>query len=1658
MWMAFVKGLHVKSWLYALLMAGALVFPWQFGVAEGFMMRNPPPKEDPEEEPKDDCECPPTVVNHGCVKIKLDVGRTSVLSGRWPVSLRVYTNTASPGIFTPEELMVVMEYTFLRFGSDRTNKNKPAEVVFVQRTGQEIHFRFANGESLGIPDPGLHKELNERLQMVDAEGWATCEDPAYYDLYPGDGSVWRFHATNKTGRLGELVSHRDARGRVTTVGDFGLEVLRDAQGQVSQVLTPSRLADVTVKGFTAYEVCVYPLTERPAFVEGRYVPPQTAPLLRLTMTRGRDDRELLTTLQRGNGQPRPYVYRFVNGDWGLSTPEGLEKTRDLMESDDGGTVLAVTTTRKGGVLLKQKRELYEEANWGFVKVRSEEGAGAAKRWKEWEHYFKTDPASGAYKGKVKARRMSNGEVVRYRYDVQGRKIETVRTDTAESFYEVTTLSYAPVAAGDVTSLMDTRPRCEVVAERNAEGEMVEVARTYHVYLPTQEIVERAATAGAAYGAEGALRTVKTWYAPDEETPYYAGRVASVRDEDGALRKYDYRLEEERWIETVTHLHEQAPEPVSGKTTRRSVVYDRVGNVVERNEEVFIDGVWHLIDRTTYAYNAAGKVTKETDFAGRETVSVWGDACCGKVSEALPNGVRHTYAYDAEGNLLAQTTLKDESHTVTYRRDDLGRVVRVEREGLNPETTEYDLLGRVVRKVDVRGGVTTMAYSPDECVVTNTAPNLATRIVRRDARGRTLAIEGTAAQPKVFAYGPLWERVATGTRWEEDRRNLLGQTIRQTRSGANGSTLETVMAYDGYGRTSQITATGQPVQSFTYAATGEQTALTQTVGETWRKQETASAYLLREGNVWQKQTAVQSCSDAAIAPLTQQSYLQLSGLSVTNTFNQITVDIRGNETRTFGSDTLRTTLLPSCSNSQMETYAFGQLVEMVDTACVTNRFEYDALDRRVAVIDGRNNRTVYAYDAKGNLVSTTDAVGAVTAYGYDSMGQTIAVTNALGNVITYEYDLRGNKIYEGGATYPVRYAYDDFGNRVSMTTYRNEASGVGDTTTWTYDEASGLLLAKTYADGKGLTYTYTNDGRLATRTNARGIVTTYDYDAWGQLLSVDYANTTPDIAYTYDAMGRRTSATDAVGTTTFTYDAFGQLTAEQVSGLYSKTLTRHWDAFGRNIGYGVDGDRKQSITYSPSTGRIAESDGFRWEYLPGTNLKSSLTYRTNDVVTWSYEPHRDLLTAVTNATYSTYVYTNDLLGRRTSKNNEQYSYNVRDELIAADNVFYNYDDIGNRITAEGKTYTANNLNQYTAIDDFTPQYDADGNQTLIKTSTGIWSVVYNAENRPIRWQSGNTVITMAFDRMGRRVEMCTLKDGSDRLQRFVYDNYLCIQQLRGVENALFHSYVWDPTEPIATRPLIFIPSEGETTYYFHDGNKNVSDLIPNPEPPIHYAYTPFGTPTTSAPSENPYTFSSEAYDSPLGLIYYNYRHYNFDFGRWCTREPLEEMERFCVYGFCNNQIIDFDYLGLARGNTSPGIRFRRPMKTKDVPKNIKDLQKKFNPDETIPSHGWEDLLGAIQAFFAPPTTPEQDVIQSRSSACAEAAEAYLKENPDSCVQCCTLLVDGLSDPSSDYGFRYEIKALVSPCPCDVQKARDETLGGIWPKSPPGASRTRQYLDM
>ena len=263
--------------------------------------------------------------------------------------------------------------------------------------------------------------------------------------------------------------------------------------------------------------------------------------------------------------------------------------------------------------------------------------------------------------------------------------------------------------------------------------------------------------------------------------------------------------------------------------------------------------------------------------------------------------------------------------------------------------------------------------------------------------------------------------------------------------------------------------------------------------------------------------------------------------------------------------------------------------------------------------------------------------------------------------------------------------------------------------------------------------------------------------------------------------------------------------------------------------------------------------------------------------------------------------NDAIGRHTAitrsgsmmseTRTDGYGYNDRNELIlAAKNTEvtehqYSYDDIGNRMYSfdlgTNRTYTANSLNQYIAIDDFVPQFDLDGNQPLIKTATGVWQVTYNGENRPILWECGSTNITMKFDRMGRRVEYVeTVSVVTNAHHRFVYDGYVCTQRLNALaNNAIDLVFGWDPSEPVATRPLVLQKYWQYNIFYTHDGNKNVSELVFFQQAngiAAHYEYAPFGavtdasrnTPVTAYDFReyNSFRFSSEYADDALNRVY------------------------------------------------------------------------------------------------------------------------------------------------------------------------------------------------
>ena len=80
----------------------------------------------------------------------------------------------------------------------------------------------------------------------------------------------------------------------------------------------------------------------------------------------------------------------------------------------------------------------------------------------------------------------------------------------------------------------------------------------------------------------------------------------------------------------------------------------------------------------------------------------------------------------------------------------------------------------------------------------------------------------------------------------------------------------------------------------------------------------------------------------------------------------------------------------------------------------------------------------------------------------------------------------------------------------------------------------------------------------------------------------------------------------------------------------------------------------------------------------------------------------------------------------------------------------------------------------------------------------------------------------------------------------------------------------------------------------------------------YTYTPYGEVTESANGVyQPIQWSSEYNDTEIGMVYYNYRHYNPMEGRWIGRDKEGEKKVYMLYDMvANAPIIYFDKLGKA----------------------------------------------------------------------------------------------------------------------------------------------------
>ncbi len=191
----------------------------------------------------------------------------------------------------------------------------------------------------------------------------------------------------------------------------------------------------------------------------------------------------------------------------------------------------------------------------------------------------------------------------------------------------------------------------------------------------------------------------------------------------------------------------------------------------------------------------------------------------------------------------------------------------------------------------------------------------------------------------------------------------------------------------------------------------------------------------------------------------------------------------------------------------------------------------------------NDSTVQHLDYAGRVTGSTDPIDPGPSFTYNAADQILTRTDALGNTTTMVYDIRGRKIAEiDRLGQPTTFAYDALGQLTSIRDADAQAPEKIDdpayTTRYIYDPR-GLLLREAFPghpddaadplpagapDYDARVYSYDAIGRLATRADQSGIITTYTYDHASRLTTRSYSSGAADDTFTYDAAGRLDVAT------------------------------------------------------------------------------------------------------------------------------------------------------------------------------------------------------------------------------------------------------------------------------------------------------------------------------------------------------------------------------------------------------------------------------------------------------------------------------------------------------------------------------------------------------
>lgn len=479
------------------------------------------------------------------------------------------------------------------------------------------------------------------------------------------------------------------------------------------------------------------------------------------------------------------------------------------------------------------------------------------------------------------------------------------------------------------------------------------------------------------------------------------------------------------------------------------------------------------------------------------------------------------------------------------------------------------------------------------------------------------------------------------------------------------------------------------------------------------------------------------------------------------------------------------------------------------------------------VDGRGKTTSFAYTDEGDLAETTDPAGLRTTFTYDEIGRRTgqAVYFASypdGVTTTWTYDVLGNQLTEldplvtngvSGVTHRERttHTYDTNSNRTTTLVEDLAGGDAARTTSFGYDSLDRLIETTDAQTATTIRRTFDEAGSPATVTDQLGRVLVNTYDKNNRLTKTTAKNfadnpeqptVVRDVVVaqmTYDAAGRKATATDALGRVTqFAYDKADRELTETLLGYRNRdgsarnvVLERHaYDADGNVVEQKTGGDLRTVTTTYDAVGRVTQ----RVLDPLGVNRTTTYTYdgngneltetnaegaRSEDVRSAYDDDDRLISETVENgATDLVTTFGYDTRGLHTSIVNPRG--NAAGVTAAAYTTNMTYDALGRLATSASPPVLAESDGG--AATSVTPTitigYDTFGNATHNRDARGNVTVTaYDKINRrtgithPTYTPPGGAAITptesFSYDAVGN---LTVRSDRRGRTSNFVYDNF------------------------------------------------------------------------------------------------------------------------------------------------------------------------------------------------------------------------------------------------------------------------------------------------